>query len=87
MMIYKSEIHSMRTRHGESPNKVTEYKKALRAAFLDDDVPVALSEQIYEKAYDNGNGCYSDLEGNYEELATIANSAFSYGRKHVVQKF
>lgn len=81
MMIYKSEIHSMRTRHGESPNKVTEYKKALRAAFLDDDVPVALSEKIYERAYDNGNGCYSDLEGSYEELATIANLAFSLGRK------
>lgn len=80
MMIYKPEIHSMRARHDESPDKVTEYKKALKAAFLDDDVPVALSEQIYERAYDNGNGCYSDLEGSYEELATIANSAFVYGQ-------
>ena len=81
MMIYKPEIHSMRARHGESPDKVTEYKKALRETFLDFNLPEILSEQIYERAYDNGNGCYSDLEGSYEELATIANLAFSLGRK------
>lgn len=63
-----------------NPDKVLKYKKDLSDAFLDY-LPEIISEKIYERAYDDCNGCYSDLEGNYEELATIANLAFSLGRK------
>lgn len=84
-MVFNIALHQMYGKN--NPNKVLEYKKALKAAFLDDDIPNALSEQIFKQAYDGADGVYINLEENYEELATLVNSAFAYGCKHVVQKF